>query len=153
MASLPHVRIYRRPGAKLPVRATPGSAALDVHACLPPDTFITITPGDYLDIPTGLFVEIPEGFMLSLRPRSGLALKHCVTLPNAPATIDSDYRGEIRVILVNHGKKPFRIDHGDRIAQMLLEKVIDFAWDESETPIDPDSTPRGAGGFGSTGLA
>jgi dUTP pyrophosphatase len=146
------VRIHRRVGSKLPVRATPGSAALDVAACLPPDTVIDLPAGERAAIPTGLSFEIPEGYFLSLRPRSGLALKHGITLPNAPATIDSDYRGELFVILQNTGTETFRIEHGDRIAQLLLEEVVGFEWEEVED-LDREATERATGGFGSTGLA
>lgn len=149
----PRVRIYRAPGASLPEKRTPGAAALDVSACLPADTIIEIPPGQRLAVPTGLWFEIPDGYLISIRPRSGLALKDGVALPNAPGTIDSDYRGELKVIVMNLGDRPVRIQHGDRIAQLLLEKSEPFEWEETDTPIDPDSTPRGAGGFGSTGLA
>lgn len=149
----PGVRVYRRPGARLPERATPGSAALDVSACLPPNTELSIPPGERFAVPTGLFFEIPHGWMISVRPRSGLALKEGLGLPNAPGTIDSDYRGEFKVIVLNHGSRPVRIQHGDRIAQILLERVVEFDWIESETPLSEDDTSRGAGGFGSTGLA
>lgn len=89
--------------------------------------------------------------MITLRPRSGLALKHGITLPNAPATIDSDYRGELKVILQNNGSTDFRIESGDRIAQLLLEKVVEFDWLEVEHPTDLEGSERGGGGFGSTG--
>ena len=141
------------PGARLPARATPGSAALDVHSCLAPDTIMLIPPGERAAVPTGLFFEIPEGYMFSIRPRSGLAFREGLTLPNAPGTIDADYRGELKVLIQNLGRDPIHINHGDRVAQMLLEKVLEFDWDEVDEPIDPESTPRGEGGFGSTGLA
>lgn len=149
----PAVRIHRAPGAKLPERATPGSAAMDVAACLPPDTEIMIPPGQRMAVPTGLTFEIPPGYFISLRPRSGLALKHGITLPNAPATIDADFRGELKVILANTGDADFRIAHGERIAQLLLERVLDFSWQEVEDIGELGASERGTGGFGSTGLA
>ena len=108
----------------------------------------TIAAGGRGLVPTGLAVAVPEGYELQLRPRSGLALKHGVTLPNTPATIDSDYRGELQVILINHGSEPFVIHRGDRIAQALVQRVqpVDFV----EVTVLPESG-RGAGGFGSTG--
>ncbi|MCB1324873.1 MAG: dUTP diphosphatase [Leptospiraceae bacterium] len=151
--NLPRVRVHRRPGARLPERATPGSAGLDVCACLPPDTVINIPPGERIAVPTGLSFEIPEGYFISIRPRSGLALKQGITLPNTPATIDSDYRGELMVILMNAGSETARIEHGDRIGQLLLERSVNFEWEELKTPADQNGTERGAGGFGSTGLA
>ncbi len=147
------VRVYAGPGARLPERATSGAAAMDVYACLPPDTEIVLPPMQRIAVPTGLWFEIPHGFMISVRARSGRALKEGLALPNAPGTIDSDYRGEFRVLLVNLGEETIRIRHGERVAQIVLERVIDIDWDPSETPLDPDSTGRGAGGFGSTGLA
>lgn len=152
-AQSPAVLIHRAPGAKLPERATPGAAAMDVAACLPPDTEIVIPPGERIAVPTGLTFEIPPGYCISLRPRSGLALKHGVTLPNTPATIDADFRGELKVILANAGDAEFRIAHGDRIAQLLLERVIEFEWREVENTGELGVSERGAGGFGSTGLA
>ena len=149
----PNVRVHRAPGAKLPERATQGAAAMDVAACLPPDTEIVIPPGERIAVPTGLTFEIPPGYFISLRPRSGLALKHGVTLPNTPATIDADFRGELKVILANTGAADFRIVHGARVAQLLLERVIDFQWHEVESTDELGASERGAGGFGSTGLA
>jgi dUTP pyrophosphatase len=109
---------------------------------------ITIAPRARLLVPTGFCVAVPHGFEVQLRPRSGLALKHGVSLPNTPATIDSDYRGEIRVIMINHGDAPFEIRRGDRIAQLLVQRVEPVEFREvSELP----PSDRGAGGFGSTG--
>ncbi|MBX7057791.1 MAG: dUTP diphosphatase [Leptospirales bacterium] len=149
----PRVQVFLAPGARLPEKATPGAAALDVYACLPPDLEIVLGPGDRIDVPTGLWFAIPPGYLISVRARSGRALREGMALPNAPGTIDSDYRGEFRVLVVNLGQAPLRIKHGERIAQILLERSIDFDWEESKTPLDPDATHRGAGGFGSTGLA
>ncbi|MEQ9364707.1 MAG: dUTP diphosphatase [Leptospirales bacterium] len=150
---IPHVKIHRAPGAKLPERATPGSAALDLHACLAPDTEMILTPGSRATVPTGLTFEIPEGYFISLRPRSGLALREGLILPNAPATIDADFRGELKVIVGNINRDPVRIRHGDRIAQLLLEQIQPFAWEEVESLDELSGTERGTGGFGSTGLA
>ncbi len=147
------VRIHALAGAKVPERSTPGSAGMDVSAHLPPDTYITLNPGDRIAVPTGLFFEIPHGYVISVRPRSGLSLKEGVTLANSPATIDSDYRGELKVILIHLGTKPFRIDHGDRIGQILLERVEDFDWETVSSKEELTDTHRGEGGFGSTGMA
>ncbi len=144
------VRIRRLPHAKdlpLPAYGTPGSAGLDVRAAI--DTPIVLVPGAIARVPTGFAIEVPEGFEMQVRPRSGLGMKHGVTLPNSPATIDSDYRGEVIVALVNHGGGPFRIERGMRIAQMVLARVPRVAWHEVG---DLTETARGAGGFGHTGL-
>jgi dUTP diphosphatase len=141
------VMIQRLPhGAGLPVptRASPGAAGLDVAAAAD----VTIAPGERALVPTGFAVAVPEGYELQLRPRSGLALRHGVTLPNAPATVDSDYRGELQVIVANLGREPFAVRRGDRIAQLLVQRVEPVAFVEvAELP----GTGRGAGGFGSTG--
>ncbi len=150
---IPRVKIHRAPGAKLPERATAGSAALDLHACLAPDTEMILTPGSRASVPTGLTFEIPEGYFISLRPRSGLALRDGLILPNSPATIDADFRGELKVIVGNLSRDPIRLRHGDRIAQLMLEKIQPFEWDEVEGLDDLSGTERGTGGFGSTGLA
>lgn len=148
---LPEIKIHLAKGATLPQKATGGSAGRDVCACLPPDTMVRIPPGEKISIPTGLTMEIPEGYMVSLRPRSGLAAKNGVTLPNTPATIDSDYRGEVRVVLINLGREDALIEHGQRICQMLLEKVQDFDFQTVERREDLSGSDRGTGGFGSTG--
>ncbi|MBE7437967.1 MAG: dUTP diphosphatase [Spirochaetales bacterium] len=139
-------------GAQLPRRATEQAAGYDVSACLPPDTVFHIDPMERIAIPTGLILVIPPGYSVTLRPRSGLALKHGITLLNSPATIDSDYRGELKVLLANLGKERFTIEHGDRIAQMLLEAVLPLEFQAIGIDQIP-SSERGAGGFGSTGLA
>lgn len=109
---------------------------------------ITVPPGGRVLVPTGFTVAVPDGYELQLRPRSGLALKHGVTLPNTPGTIDSDYRGELQVILINHGEAPFVVVRGDRIAQLLVQRVEPVVFREvNELP----PSGRGAGGFGSTG--
>jgi dUTP pyrophosphatase len=146
------VKIALKEGARMPSRATEGAAGYDVCAFLPLDTELVLAPGDRFAVPTGLYFEIEPQTFLSLRPRSGLALKHGITLLNAPATIDWDYRGELKVILANLGKDNFTIKNGDRIAQMLIEK-----WEQLDFEVVPGSslsgTERGHGGFGSTGLA
>jgi dUTP pyrophosphatase len=109
---------------------------------------VALAPGSRHAVATGLAVAIPAGFEIQVRPRSGLALKHGISVPNTPGTVDSDYRGELKVILINHGTEPFAIARGDRIAQLVLAPVTQAAWDEVS---DLDETERGAGGFGSTG--
>ena len=141
------VRIRRLPhgeGLPLPAYATPGAAGMDVVAA----EEATLAPGERHAVATGFSVAIPEGFEIQVRPRSGLALKHGITVPNTPGTIDSDYRGELKVILINHGGEPFPIHRGDRIAQLVLAPVTLAAWVEVA---ELDETERGAGGFGSTG--
>lgn len=136
----------------LPSYQTAGAAGADLRANLPLDQRlqgITLAPMQRVIVPTGLRVEIPPGYEMQLRPRSGLAVKHGITLPNSPATIDSDYRGELAVGLINLGAEPFIINHGDRIAQAVIAPVVQVAF----TLVDSLSeTARGAGGFGSTGV-
>ena len=129
-----------------PRYATTGSAGADLHAYLPKTKSVVIQPGDRELISTGLTVELPEGYEMQVRPRSGLAIKHGVTVLNSPGTIDSDYRGTVGVILINHGKEPFTVNHGDRIAQAVIAPVAQA--DEFELELVKE---RGAGGFGSTG--
>jgi len=138
---LPHAH-----GLPLPAYETEGAAGLDVRAAL--DASLEIAPGTIARVPTGLVVEIPPGFELQLRPRSGLAAKHGLTLANSPATIDSDYRGEITIALVLHGAAPVTVERGMRIAQMVLARVPRLVWEPAE---DLGATSRGAGGFGHTG--
>ena len=132
---------------ELPAYATAGAAGMDVRALVKEP--LVLAPGARAAIPTGLAVEVPEGYELQVRPRSGLALKHGVTCVNSPGTIDSDYRGEIKAILINHGEKPFRITRGAKIAQMVIARHEQAELVESEALSD---SARGAGGFGSTGL-
>ena len=135
----------------LPAYETPGSAGADIRANLLPedrDSGFTLDPMHRAVVPTGLRVEIPVGFEMQIRPRSGLALKHGITLPNTPGTIDSDYRGPLGVALINLGAEPYVIRHGDRIAQMVVAPVIQVVFQEVDALSD---TARGAGGFGSTG--
>lgn len=141
------VRLKRLPhghGLDLPAYATTGAAGMDVLSA----ENVTIKPGQRHAVATGLAVAIPLGFEIQVRPRSGLALKHGITVPNTPGTIDSDYRGELKVILINHGSDDFAIQRGDRVAQLVLAPVTQAAWEEVE---ELDETTRGAGGFGSTG--
>ena len=118
--------------------------------CAPPwaRRSITLAPGARAAIPTGLVIALPDGFEAQVRPRSGLALRHGISHANTPGTIDADYRGELRVILINHGQEPFEVRHGDRIAQMVVAPVTQAEWVEVD---EHDETARGAGGFGSTG--
>lgn len=133
----------------LPVYASAGAAGADVRANLPDRGEIRLAPGARVLVPTGLRLAIPQGFEVQIRPRSGLALKHGITLPNAPGTIDCDYRGPLGVILMNAGEAEFVIAHGDRIAQMVVAPVVQVAMRVAD---DLDETARGAGGFGSTGV-
>jgi dUTP pyrophosphatase len=131
-------------GLPLPAYATQGAAGMDVVSA----EDVTIAAGARHAVATGLAVAIPHGFEIQVRPRSGLALKHGITVANAPGTIDSDYRGEVKVILINHGAEPFAIVRGDRVAQLVLAPVVVASW----LPVDElDETARGEGGFGSTG--
>ncbi|MEN9411241.1 MAG: hypothetical protein RL216_3215 [Pseudomonadota bacterium] len=135
----------------LPAYETAGSAGADIRANLLPEdreAGFTLEPMQRAVVPTGLRVEIPVGFEMQIRPRSGLALKHGITLPNTPGTIDSDYRGPLGVALINLGAEPYVIRHGDRIAQMIVAPVIQVQFQVVEALSD---TARGAGGFGSTG--
>lgn len=132
----------------LPAYASAGAAGADLRANLPDRGTVTLAPGARALVPTGLRLAIPDGYEVQIRPRSGLALKHGITLPNSPGTIDSDYRGPLGVIMMNAGSEPFTITHGDRIAQMVVAPVVQARFDLSETL---DETARGSGGFGSTG--
>ena len=135
----------------LPSYETPGAAGADLRANMPPDQRargITLAPMARLVVPTGLRVEIPAGYEMQIRPRSGLATKHGITLPNTPGTIDSDYRGPLGVALINLGAEAYTIHHGDRIAQMIVAPVVQVGFRVVDQLSD---TERGAGGFGSTG--
>lgn len=147
----PQIAVSRLPhaaGLALPAYETPGSAGMDLRAATPRDEPVTIKPGARALVPTGLAMAIPRGFEAQIRPRSGLAAKAGITCLNSPGTIDSDYRGEVQVILINLGAEDFVIRRGDRIAQMVIAPVVQAGWMEVETL---DDTARGAGGFGSTG--
>lgn len=135
-------------GLELPAYETDGSAGLDVRAAVPEGKPIILSPGERDMVPTGLAVAVPDGYELQMRPRSGLAARHGITCLNSPGTIDSDYRGELKVILINHGREPFTISRGERIGQMVLAPVTRLDW----APVDAlPETERGDGGFGSTG--
>lgn len=138
------------PAIPLPSYATDGAAGADLRANFPDDQRegVTLAPGDRLLIPTGLHLAIPDGHEVQIRPRSGLALKHGIILPNSPGTIDADYRGPLGVIVLNMGQQAFHIAHGDRIAQMVLAPVLRATFDLVDRL---DDTARGQGGFGSTG--
>lgn len=140
------IKVINRSAFDLPEYATALAAGLDVKANIADS--VTLKPLERAMIPTGLYVEIPEGYEIQVRPRSGLAAKHGVTVLNSPGTIDADYRGEIRVILVNLSNDPFEIVPGERIAQFVVARHERIEWQLSETLSDTD---RGAGGFGSTG--
>ena len=140
------VKIVNRSRFALPEYQTPLSAGLDVRADL--DAPVTLGPLQRAMIPTGLFVELPEGCEMQIRPRSGLAAKHGVTVLNSPGTVDADYRGEIKIILVNLSDEPFTIEAGERIAQMIVARYEQIEWQPAE---ELGATQRGAGGFGSTG--
>ncbi len=143
-----HVRVKSTPGAKLPTYATSGSAGADIYANVNNKKGLLLEPGEVTLVSTGLFLEIPHGYEAQIRPRSGLAAKHGITILNTPGTIDSDYRGEIKIILINLGNEDFYIHSGDRIAQMVLSPVVQCAFDDVDAINDSD---RGCGGFGSTG--
>ncbi|HBK09208.1 MAG TPA: dUTP diphosphatase [Acetobacteraceae bacterium] len=140
---LPHAE-----GLPLPSYATAGAAGMDLLAAI--QAPVSIKPGERTLIPTGLTIALPPGYELQIRPRSGLALKHGITLPNTPGTIDEDYRGEIGVIVLNTGDETFVVERGTRIAQAVLAPVIRAEWREVDSL---DVTERNAGGFGSTGTA
>lgn len=148
----PVVAIRRLPhasGLPLPSYATAGSAGLDLAAAVPMQAPLTLAPGGRALIPTGLCMALPEGYEGQVRPRSGLALSNAITVLNAPGTIDSDYRGEVAVMLINHGVAPFVVTRGMRIAQLVVAPVSRVSCVETD---DLDATSRGTGGFGSTGL-
>lgn len=135
-------------GLALPAYHSAHAAGLDLLAAVPADAPLVLAPGQHAPVPTGLAIALPEGFEAQIRPRSGLALRHGVTVLNAPGTVDADYRGEIAVILINHGADPFTIHRGERIAQMVIASVARAEF--VPAPWLPESD-RGSGGFGSTG--
>jgi dUTP pyrophosphatase len=146
------IRVIREEGADtsvpLPSYETSGAAGADVRANLPEGASIFLEPGQRALVPTGLRIEIPAGYEVQVRPRSGLALKHGITLPNTPGTIDSDYRGPLGVIVMNAGQDRFEVTHGERIAQLIVAPVLQATFELTETL---GETARGSGGFGSTG--
>jgi dUTP pyrophosphatase len=135
-----------RPDAIVPRYQTADAAGMDLHAAL--DQPMQVAPGAVVAVPTGFAMAIPRGFEGQVRPRSGLALKHALTIVNAPGTLDADYRGPVMVLLINHGREPFTISHGDRIAQLVVAPVVQAELDVVD---ELSETARGSGGFGSTG--
>ena len=151
MSDTPEIAVVRLAHAAdlaLPAYATSHSAGMDLMAAIGAD--MVLAPGERALVPTGLAIALPEGYEAQIRPRSGLAAKNGVTVLNAPGTIDADYRGEIGVVLINHGSEPFAIARGMRVAQMVIARHAQARWREVETL---SQTQRGAGGFGSTGTA
>ncbi len=140
------VRIVNKSHHLLPEYATALSAGMDLRANI--DAPIVLQPMERSIVPTGIYIALPDGFEAQIRPRSGLALKHGITVLNSPGTIDADYRGEVKVILVNLSNEPFTINDGERICQMVIAKYQQIRWNEVEIL---DETERGAGGFGHTG--
>ena len=149
MNKVPIKKLPHAEGIDLPFYATPQSAGMDLRAAVPEDEPMVIEPGEVVMVPTGLQIALPIGYEAQVRPRSGLAVKHGITVLNSPGTIDSDYRGECKVILINHGKAAFSITRGERIAQMVIAAHARVEWEERNSL---DETERGAGGFGSTGV-
>ncbi len=141
------IRCVTKDGAVLPCYKTSGAAGADVCAFV--ENPLVVNPGKCSLIPTGLFFEIPEGYEIQVRPRSGLAFKNSVTVINTPGTIDSDYRGELGVLLINHGDKDFVVNNGDRIAQIIVAPVVQGIFEKVDSISETD---RGSGGFGSTGV-
>ena len=139
---LPHAK-----DLPLPEYESKSAAGMDIRAAL--ETTVTLKPGERTLIPTGLQMSIPDGFEAQIRPRSGLAIRNGITMLNSPGTIDADYRGEVKVIAINHSNEAFTVEHGDRIAQMVIAPVTQFPVKEVN---DLSSTDRGEGGFGSTGV-
>jgi dUTP pyrophosphatase len=147
----PSIAVRRLPhgeGLPLPAYETALAAGMDLRAAVAEDEPLTLAPGARAAVPTGLAMALPPGFEAQVRPRSGLALKAGITCLNTPGTIDADYRGELKVILVNLGQEPFVINRGERIAQMVIAPVVQASWREVDSL---DETARGEGGFGSTG--
>lgn len=146
--TVPITRLPHAEGLPLPAYETAQAAGMDLRAAVPHDEPLILRPGSRFPVPTGLAFALPPGFEGQVRPRSGLAAKHGVTCLNSPGTVDADYRGEVKVILVNHGEEDFVIRRGERIAQLVIAPVVQGVWAEVDSL---DDTVRGAGGFGSTG--
>ncbi len=147
---IPIMQLAHAQGLKLPFYASAEAAGMDLLAAVEDGAPLELAAGEKLMVPTGLAIALPFGYEAQIRPRSGLAAKHGITVLNSPGTVDSDYRGEVKVILINHGKESFTIERGERIAQMVIAPVTQGVWQEvDELP----ETERGAGGFGSTGTA
>lgn len=142
-----YVAVVNGSNNDLPQYSTEQSAGLDLRASL--EQAITLAPGEHRLIPTGLKIALPKGTEAQVRPRSGLAYKHGITVLNSPGTIDADYRGDVGVILINHGKEPFVVEDGERIAQLVIARYVQLQW---KPTADLSATDRGAGGFGSTGV-
>jgi len=140
------IKVINNSSQPLPEYATAFSAGLDLRANL--EAEVVLEPSKTALIPTGLFIELPSGFEAQIRPRSGLAFKHGITVLNSPGTIDADYRGEIKVLLINHSATPFTISNGERIAQMVVARYEQISWESTN---QLSETERGAGGYGSTG--
>ncbi|MET0295255.1 MAG: dUTP diphosphatase [Phenylobacterium sp.] len=152
MSAGPRVPITRLPHGRdlpLPAYETALAAGMDLRAAVPQDAPVVLQPGERYAVPTGLAFALPPGFEGQVRPRSGLAARQGVTCLNTPGTVDADYRGEVKVILINLGAEPVEIRRGERIAQLVVAPVVQAAWQEVDTL---DDTARGAGGFGSTGV-
>lgn len=141
------IKIINKSGNGLPAYETPSSAGMDVRAFTSEP--IVIKPGQRVLVPTGLRVQLPQGYEMQIRPRSGLALRHGITLANSPGTVDADYRGEIGIIVINLSDAPFVVNDGDRICQMVVTRYSHVEWEQVETI---DETVRGDGGFGHTGV-
>ncbi|HEX7884631.1 MAG TPA: dUTP diphosphatase [Phenylobacterium sp.] len=148
--TVPILRLAHGRDIPLPAYETPQAAGMDLRAAVAEGEPMVLHPGDRHAVPTGLAFALPPGFEAQVRPRSGLALKSGVTCLNTPGTIDADYRGEVKVILINHGPEAFTIRRGDRIAQLVIAPVVQATWVETASL---DETARGAGGFGSTGAS
>lgn len=144
---MPKIFVINKSDNPLPEHQTESSAGADIHAYLP-DGDVIISAGEKEIIPTGIYIEIPVGYEVQVRPRSGLAFKHGVTVLNSPGTIDADYRGEVKVLLINHGKEAFVVKSGERIAQMVFSKYQRIEWESVNQLSD---TERGSGGYGSSG--
>ena len=143
-------RLAHAEGLPLPAYETPGAAGMDLRAAVPDEAPLVIRPGAREMVPTGLSIAVPEGYEAQVRPRSGLAARQGITCLNTPGTVDSDYRGEVKVILINLGEENVLIRRGDRIAQMVICPVVQASWFETDSL---DKTERGSGGFGSMGGA
>jgi len=143
------IRVVADRGARMPLYASAGAAGADLCACLPDGPVTIASRGGRALVPTGLVLEIPEGFEGQVRPRSGLAIRSGITVLNSPGTIDSDYRGEVKVVLINHSDEPFIVNHGDRIAQLVIAPVLRCTFVQTA---HTDATERGDRGFGSTGV-
>lgn len=138
-------------GLDLPAAATPHAAGMDLRAAIPEGETWELAPGERRLVPTGLVMALPPGFEGQVRPRSGLALRHGLTVLNSPGTVDADYRGEVQVVLINHGEVPFELRRGERIAQLLVAPVASWEWIPESRLEALGDTERGSGGYGSTG--